>query len=450
MDKGSEFDIYHKWLGIPPRYQPPNHYRLLGVEEFESDPEVIQSAAARQIAHVQTFRIGPQSELSQKLLNEIARAKVCLLNPQSKQLYDRDLKALTPPSTRPLEDGLRVLDSGSSISSPLGKSAKERPPSIEEETFEPWPIHKPRRHTAWLGKRSRYAISGVGVALLIVTLIVAWSQYIKQGGAPSATTHPTTLAPEQREWRNQTYGTTIRHRQGNEWIEYDNGTNTQRLKYKETGRTPQYIYLSCPERNQELRLQLQGSRFELKRNGVWGWVATGRWATADRELSTLPKAGAILYLSDLKETSFEVWKYRPWFGFDKNGKFVDSEDRLEKKIVIGGKEYPKGIFLHPKSNGISKVSYSLTGLPHYRYFEATVGVCDARRYGPHTPLLFEVWGDGALLWQSEPVKQWGQPQPCNVTLPKISQLELLVRCRGDAAFAFAVWGDPRLTSVAGR
>ena len=26
------FDPYHKWLGIPPKQQPPDHYRLLGVE----------------------------------------------------------------------------------------------------------------------------------------------------------------------------------------------------------------------------------------------------------------------------------------------------------------------------------------------------------------------------------------------------------------------------------
>ena len=39
------FDPYHKWLGIPPKDQPPNHYRLLGIELFESDPEVIDMAA---------------------------------------------------------------------------------------------------------------------------------------------------------------------------------------------------------------------------------------------------------------------------------------------------------------------------------------------------------------------------------------------------------------------
>ena len=33
------FNPYHKWLGIPHNHQPPNHYRLLGIEDFELAPE---------------------------------------------------------------------------------------------------------------------------------------------------------------------------------------------------------------------------------------------------------------------------------------------------------------------------------------------------------------------------------------------------------------------------
>ena len=32
------FDPYHDWLGIAPKDQPPNHYRLLGVDLFEANP----------------------------------------------------------------------------------------------------------------------------------------------------------------------------------------------------------------------------------------------------------------------------------------------------------------------------------------------------------------------------------------------------------------------------
>ena len=86
------FDAYHKWLAIPPHDQPPNHYRLLGLGLFESDPDVVAAAADRQMAHVQTYKTGPHSELSQRLLNEIAAAKLCLLRPQKKSVYDEQLR----------------------------------------------------------------------------------------------------------------------------------------------------------------------------------------------------------------------------------------------------------------------------------------------------------------------------------------------------------------------
>lgn len=49
------FDGYHKWLGIPPKDQPPNHYRLLGIELFENDDDVIEGAADQRISHLRTF-----------------------------------------------------------------------------------------------------------------------------------------------------------------------------------------------------------------------------------------------------------------------------------------------------------------------------------------------------------------------------------------------------------
>jgi hypothetical protein len=50
------FDPYHQWLGISPKDQPANHYRLLGVELFEVDHEVIENAADRQMAYLRTFK----------------------------------------------------------------------------------------------------------------------------------------------------------------------------------------------------------------------------------------------------------------------------------------------------------------------------------------------------------------------------------------------------------
>jgi WD40 repeat protein/tetratricopeptide (TPR) repeat protein len=82
------FDAYHKWLGIPPSEQPPNHYRLLGVSPFESDPEVIDAAANRQMGYVQGFANSEHTAISQAILNELAEARLCLLDPGKKSGYD--------------------------------------------------------------------------------------------------------------------------------------------------------------------------------------------------------------------------------------------------------------------------------------------------------------------------------------------------------------------------
>jgi hypothetical protein len=103
----TDFDAYHKWLGIPPAEQPPHHYRLLGLALFESDPEVIAAAADRQMAHVKSFAAGRNGAASQALLNELARARVTLLNQRQKAEYDVRLDAAHGAAARgPHADGM--------------------------------------------------------------------------------------------------------------------------------------------------------------------------------------------------------------------------------------------------------------------------------------------------------------------------------------------------------
>lgn len=77
------FDAYHRWLSIPPEEQPPHHYRLLSLKLFESDPDVIESAADRQMTHVRGFQSGQHAEASQRILNEIAAAQAEIADPQT-------------------------------------------------------------------------------------------------------------------------------------------------------------------------------------------------------------------------------------------------------------------------------------------------------------------------------------------------------------------------------
>lgn len=88
-----DFDPYYQWLGIPAKHQPPHHYRLLGVELFEVNPDVISMAADQRMAHVRSFQTGKRSPQSQKILNELSTARRCLLNAKTKAEYDAQLQA---------------------------------------------------------------------------------------------------------------------------------------------------------------------------------------------------------------------------------------------------------------------------------------------------------------------------------------------------------------------
>ena len=122
----AEFDPYHKWLAIPPTEQPPNLYRLLALNLFEGDADVIDSAANARMIHLRSLQTGPHAELTQRLLNEIAAARLCLLKPEKKASYDSILRsqmaskiaATTPPP-------LPLPQSNSAPPPPTGPAAAE-------------------------------------------------------------------------------------------------------------------------------------------------------------------------------------------------------------------------------------------------------------------------------------------------------------------------------------
>jgi hypothetical protein len=128
------FDGYHKWLGIPPAEQPPHHYRLLGLSLYESDPDVIEIAADQRMALLRSFHAGPHSDLTQKLLNEVAAARLTLLKPERRASYNDSLR-------RRLEKAQR----GDQPATPQQPSIAEPPPIAKTTAIvEPPPIEEPK------------------------------------------------------------------------------------------------------------------------------------------------------------------------------------------------------------------------------------------------------------------------------------------------------------------
>jgi hypothetical protein len=94
------FNPYLNWLGIPLDQQPPTFYRLLGIELNESNTEIIERAADRQMAYLRSLQMGDYAQAAQKLLNEVAAARLCLLDPQRRAAYDEGLAAQGISGTR--------------------------------------------------------------------------------------------------------------------------------------------------------------------------------------------------------------------------------------------------------------------------------------------------------------------------------------------------------------
>ena len=133
----SSFDPYHQWLGIRDPQRPPNLYRLLGIDLFESDADVIETAADRQMAHLRTFQNGPQGDVSQRLLNEVAAAKVCLLAAEKKSAYDAQLRAQQPPEEPPVAHGELVDEADLAVVVKHDRLAL-RPPERGPRAERPW------------------------------------------------------------------------------------------------------------------------------------------------------------------------------------------------------------------------------------------------------------------------------------------------------------------------
>lgn len=182
------FDPYRKWLGISPEDQPPHHYRLLGIEPLEPDPDVIANAADGRMAQVKNFQIGKYSQLSQRILNEIAAARLCLLSPERKKQYDRKLRPR-------LEAEMKGIPQAAppAVRKPpprTGPASQTAIPAIETSSIFSYVSHRSRKRPAWkilvaLG------LGAVAIGVLAIALL-------GRGNGPPAAQQPP-LPAEQPE-----------------------------------------------------------------------------------------------------------------------------------------------------------------------------------------------------------------------------------------------------------
>lgn len=185
MASEAPFDPYRKWLGIPPSEQPPNYYRLLGIPLFECDPDVIINAADRQMGHVRRFQAGRYAEACQKILNELAAARVCLLDPVRKREYDQKLFfefrakgiPLPLPVATPLaENGIVATpQAGADFSPPLSVELTKTPESLSGSRASGPPVSvlmRRRRRDVWRDPALAVGLGVVFLVILVLTVLV--------------------------------------------------------------------------------------------------------------------------------------------------------------------------------------------------------------------------------------------------------------------------------------
>jgi hypothetical protein len=176
-----QFDPYHEWLAIPPKDQPPNHYRLLGVDLFEENPNVSESAADRQMAHLRTFQGGRHAAESQKLLNEVATAKVSLLNAAKKAIYDAQLRQVLQAGAEQAGSAPEAEYVDPGMASFVEAFQREDSPSAASRFAK-----KPRFNPAVL-------VGGVALAVVVLGSVAFWWGSEKQeagSGQPTGSISP--------------------------------------------------------------------------------------------------------------------------------------------------------------------------------------------------------------------------------------------------------------------
>lgn len=204
---------------------------------------------------------------------------------------------------------------------------------------------------------------------------------------------------------------------GNDWWVLSMKATSTMVKKQLQGRAAHWYEIALPE---------------LK--GLPRTIAAKRLASIPQRTES-SSAGKLktFFLDDLQEVSSQehvkLGKHGS-LGWDRNsGRFK-------------GATPPHALSAHPLSNSPSTVVYNLGGKAHR--LDTMAALWDSAR--PRAPLIFKVFGDGKLLWQSNPITKTGEVQNCSVDLKGVKILKLQIECTGKYNSSKPVWLMPRVLS----
>ena len=137
-----------------------------------------------------------------------------------------------------------------------------------------------------------------------------------------------------------------------------------------------------------------------------------------------------VFLSDI-EPEYAI---AGWGGIPKNDKAIDN-----RPLIIGDKIYSKGIGTH----AVSDIEYSLKG--HYKNYTAEVGMDEYSAKCKRGSVIFKVYGDGKLLWESEVMTFSDLVLQIKIDISGVNKLRLHVGDAGDGiGYDHANWGNAKI------
>ena len=95
-----QLDVYRDWLGIKEPARPLSNYQVLRLKQFEDDIAKIREHYRKMNAYVRKYASGEFAQQSQDLLNELAKAMLCLTDVVRKREYDASLGRKTTEEGR--------------------------------------------------------------------------------------------------------------------------------------------------------------------------------------------------------------------------------------------------------------------------------------------------------------------------------------------------------------
>jgi serine/threonine protein kinase len=179
-------------------------------------------------------------------------------------------------------------------------------------------------------------------------------------------------------------------------------------------------------------------------------------------------AASVLYLADLDPIEKENWPFRggppkepkddgPFgdgppdkkFGKKKKG-FGPDDEPFGKfdpilhgdKVKVGGKDYAKGIYMHPPMpRGSASITFKVPA--GYKTFLTRADYRDGDP-GAFSPCVFRVWLDDELKWSHEVASQADRKE-CKLRITDADKIKIEVFAPEESKAGHFVWIDPRVT-----